>query len=502
MVMATGCVMPLYYDSSTYVAKDYVEGIQVTAFGILNFFHATLSNGSTTFRMCSGTEPNYLDPALASTNDAFFFVLYLYSGLYTYDENNNPQFALAESYTVSGDGLTYTYTLRPDLKWSDGSSLTASDFVYAWKRAVDPKTAASYSNCFSVFDGYEEGNLNVVALDDRTLQFKLVSPCSYLESLLCLPVFNPICQSYVERFDTSVTPNAWCLDANFVCNGPYTATSWNHNVSMVLEANPYYYDKENLSIKRAEIMLTADNSAAFIAYSAGDLDLTEKVPVDEMSVLVKNNSKELHNDPMFGVAYIAMNCNDELYDGLTPEQAACMRRGMSLLINRDFVCKTIGRAGITPASSFIPLGMSDGNGGVLYDQSQTNIYYDAYGMSRHPEETIELARTYLKAAGYLFDENGKLSPETPLTITYTYNPSDTNTSVAENIQQDLGVIGIDVQLSQMEWNVLLATRDSVGITFGRGSWIADYNNPIAMLEIFISTSSNNSTHFGKATSSN
>ncbi|MBQ4149561.1 MAG: peptide ABC transporter substrate-binding protein, partial [Clostridium sp.] len=186
--MSNYAVVPLYYYNDLYMQKDYVKGVYANAFATKFFMYAEMENGADTLRINLASEPDYLDPALNSSVDGACLAANSFSGLYTYDSEGKPVPACADSYEVSEDGLTYTVKLKEGLKWSDGSDLTAEDFVYSWKRAVDPKTAADYEYMFSGFDGYgtEEG-INVTAVDATTLQFVLAAPCAYMEDLMAFP---------------------------------------------------------------------------------------------------------------------------------------------------------------------------------------------------------------------------------------------------------------------------------------------------------------------------
>ena len=216
ILMSNGCVIPIYYYNDIYLQKDYVDGIYSNAFATKFFMYATMSNGADTLKINLSSEPDYLDPALNSSVDGACLAANSFSGLYTYNADGVTVPACAEGYEVSEDGLTYTVTLKEGLKWSDGTDLTAKDFVYSWKRATDPAVAADYAYMFSGFDGYVEGettDLNVTALDDTTLQFVLTAPCAYMEDLMAFPTFYPVQEAWVEANATAEAPGAWCQEA-------------------------------------------------------------------------------------------------------------------------------------------------------------------------------------------------------------------------------------------------------------------------------------------------
>ena len=405
--------------------------------------------------------------------------------------------ACAESYKVSSDGLTYTVTLKKGLKWSDGSALTAADFEYSWKRAVSPDTAADYEYMFSGFDGYESGALNVKALDDSTLEFKLIAPCAYIEDLMAFPTFYPVCKKYVEAHSTKETPGAWCADAGFVSNGPYVCTEWKHDVSMTYTKNPYWYDADKVTVEKLEFMLSADDTAIFAAYNAGNLDFADTVPTDEIAKLLETKNPEFYIVDELGTYYVAFNAKSKLFEGKTPEQAACMRQAFSLLIDRDYICENIGQTGQVAANAFIPLGMADGNGGLFKSDAVKEGYYDPSAINNNQEATLAKARELLMAAGFKFDAEGKLSTETPITIEYLTNQSTGHIAVAESMQQDFSAVGIKMSIQVQDWNVFLEERKNGNFDIAREGWIADFNDPINMLEMWITTSGNNDCQFGR-----
>lgn len=497
ILMSNFCVIPFYYYNDVYMLKSYASGIYSNAFATKFFQYTKLSNGSDTLRVCLASEPDFLDPALNSSVDGACLAAASFSGLYTYDANGVTVPACAESYTVSEDGLEYTVTLKSGLKWSDGSDLTASDFVYSWKRASSDETAADYGYMFSGFVGYgtEEG-ISVEAVDDVTLKFKLSAPCAYMEDLMAFPTFFPVKQSAVESYaDWKTTPGGWCQSAGFVSNGPFVCTGWNHDVSMTYEKNPYWYDADNVSINKIEFMLSADDNAIFAAYNAGDLDLADSIPTDAIAELISSGNPEFHVVDELGTYYAAFNCQSKIFEGKTPAQAACMREAFSLLIDRDYICENVGQTGQIAANSFIPLGMADGNGGVFKSDTSEG-YFDAYAINKDPAGTVAKAIALLEAAGYKF-ENGKLSSETPISLTYLTNQASGHIAVAESVQQDLAAVGIELTIQVQDWNVFLQERKNGNFDFAREGWIADFNDPINMLEMWITASGNNDCQFGK-----
>ncbi len=498
ILMSNWCVIPIYYYNDLYMQKSYVSGVYSNPFATKFFQHASMSNGSKTLRINLASEPDYLDPALNSSVDGACLAAASFAGLYSYNEQGVTSPALAEGYTVSADGLTYTVTLKKNLKWSDGSALTAEDFVYSWKRAVDPQTAADYEYMFSGFDGYEAGNLNVVALDANTLQFKLAAPCAYIEDLMAFPTFFPVKKAAVESYkDWKTSPGGWCQEAGFVSNGAFVCTEWNHDVSMTYTKNPYYWDAANVKLDKLEFMLSADDNAIFAAYNSGSIDFADTVPTDAVAGLIASNNPEFHVVDELGTYYAAFNAKSSLFEGKTPAQAACMREAFSILIDRDYITANIGQTGQVAANAYIPLGMADGNGGIFKSEAVKQGYYDPYAINNDPKGTTDKAVALLKAAGYKFGADGKLSAETPISVTYLTNTSSGHIAIAESIQQDLAAVGINLSIQERDWNVFLQERKQGNFDFAREGWIADFNDPINMLEMWTTTSGNNDCQYGR-----
>lgn len=436
------------------------------------------------------SEPDYLDPALNSAVDGGCLAVNSFVGLYTYDKDGKLIPALGEA-TVSEDGTTYTFKMI-ESKWSNGDVLNANDFVYSWNRAASEETAADYAYLFDIIVHNEDGSLAVTAVDDLTLEVTLTNPCPYFLDLVAYPTFMPVHQASVEAANPDGTnPGAWAQEAGFVCNGAYTLESWAHEESMVYVKNPNFYDASNVTMDGLEFMLSADDTAVYAAYNNGDLDFIDKVPNDEIAALQGNS--EFYVVDNLGTYYVGFNVNDKMFDGKTPEQAAKMREAMSLLIDRQYIVDNIGQTGQQLADTFVPAGMADGNGGEFKGDTS---YYDAAATGAAQADT---AKALLEDAGYTFTDNGdgSYAINPALGFEYTINENTGHQQIAEAIQADLSVLGIEVSIKTQDWNVFLDDRKNGNFGVAREGWIADYNDPINMLEIFTSDSGNNDMQLGK-----
>lgn len=502
MLMDTGALVPIYYYNDIYMAKPTVTGYYANQYGF-KFFHKATVEGSDTLRLQLASEPDRLDPALNSSVDGAALALAGFAGLFTYDETGAVVPELAESYTVSEDGKTYTIVLKDGLKWSDGSELTAKDFEYAWKRAANPETAADYSYMFDQFEGYgEEGkDINVTASEDgKTLTAVLKNPVAYFLDLLAFPTYLPVKQDVVEGAEgfkdadgNVVNPGAWALEAGFVSNGPFMLESWEHNTSMVYVKNPNYYNADAVTLERLEFMLSADDAAVYAAYQAGDLDFIDTIPADEIGGLL--DTPEFHIVEQLGTYYAIFNVNDAIFADKTVEQAKALRKALSALIDRQYIVDTVAQTGQKVATSFIPAGMLDGHGGVFKsnDADYTFPVDDGYFTV---EPNVDDALALLEEAGYTLDGD-KLSAETPLHIVYITNPGTGHEGIAQVMQQDFSQVGITMEIKTAEWNVFLNERKAGNFSMARNGWIADFNDPINMLEMWTSDSGNNDAQFGK-----
>jgi oligopeptide transport system substrate-binding protein len=442
------------------------------------------------------SEPDYLDPALNSSVDGGCLAVNSFVGLYTYDKEGTLIPALATDLPeVSEDGTVYTIHMI-ESKWSNGEDLKASDFVYSWNRVIDENTAADYAYLFDVIARNDDGTLAVETPDDYTIVITLVSPCPYFNDLLAFPTFYPVYEAGVEEADPDGTvPGKWAQEAGFVCNGAYTLESWTHDESMVYVKNPNYYDAANVTMDELHFMLSADDTAIYAAYNSGDLDYIDTVPNDEISSLNGINPEFGILDNL-GTYYIGFNVNDPIFDGKTEEQAAKMREAISLLVDRQFIVENVGQTGQIAADSFVPEGMADGNGGVF--KTADTSYYDA---SATGAGELETAKGLLEEAGYTFTDNGDgtYAVDPAISMTYLTNDGTAHIAVAESVQQDVALLGINLEIKSEDWNVFLEDRKSGNFTIAREGWLADYNDPVNMLEIFTSDSGNNDMQLGKGT---
>ena len=442
------------------------------------------------FTVQYGSNPETLDPALNSAVDGGNTVITVFETLLIINENNEAVPGQAESWTTSEDGLTWTFTMRDGLKWSDGSELNAKDFEYSFKRMADPDTAAPYAEtCLGMIDGFEEaagfpdkdGNptvepnldaLNVKASDDgKTLTIVLGYPCSYFDKIAAFAAMSPVQKATVEA-----NGDAWCTSPDtYVCNGPYMITEWTPSERIVLTKNPNYvggWDNSKIVSDSITLLLLEDSSASFAAYNSGEAVMIKDVPTDEIPSLTKaEDGGDFYVDTILGTYYVSLNLKRDAF------KDAKVRKALSLAIDRDYVANTIMQGTYSTADSIVGPGIVDENG---YFHDNGNAPY----ISADYEANLAEAKKLLEEAGY---PNGEGFP----TIEYSCNDAGYHVPLAEYLQQAWGDLGITLTISKMEWSSFTAARRAGEYDVARNGWIMDYNDPSNMLDLFCSGNGNN-----------
>lgn len=442
------------------------------------------------FTVQYGSNPETLDPALNSAIDGANTIITIFEPLLLINENNEVIGGQAESWEASEDGLTWTFTMRDGLKWSDGTDLNAKDFEYSFKRMVDPNTAAPYAEtCLGMIDGFEEaagfpdadGNptaepnpeaLNVKASDDgKTLTIVLSYPCSYFDKMAAFATMSPVQQATVEA-----NGDSWCTSPDtFVSNGPYMITDWTPSERIVLTKNPNYvggWDSSKIVSDTITLLLLEDSSASFAAYNSGEAQLIKDVPTDEIPSLTKaEDGGDFYVDTILGTYYVSLNLQRDAF------KDAKVRKALSLAIDRDYVANTIMQGTYTTADSIVGPGIVDESG---YFHDNGNAPY----ISADYEANLAEAKKLLEEAGY---PNGEGYP----TIEYSTNDSGYHVPLAEYLQQAWGDLGITLTINKMEWSSFTPARRAGEYDVARNGWVMDYNDPSNMLDLFCSGNGNN-----------
>lgn len=439
-------------------------------------------------RVNFASEPQTIDPALNSAVDGAVMINHMFEGLYKWvdDGNGNATLALgqAASVEVNAEKTVYTFKLRDDAKWSDGKAVTAGDFVYGWQRLVTPATAADYSymadillNANEIMAGEKEpAELGVKAIDDTTLEVTLHTACPYFEEIMAFPALMPIRQDMIEA-----AGDQWTFDtATYIGNGAYKMESWEHNATIKLVPSETYYDYANLGPASITFALMDDANAIYAAYRSGDLNFIEELPVAEIPALL--DSGELNIDPYIGTYYVCFQTQK------APFNDARVRKAFSLVIDRNYIVEQVTQTGQVPATGFVPAGINDA-AGASGDDFRTvggdymNVSKEAY------QANCEEARKLLAEAGF---EGGKGFP----VVEYLYNTSDNHKAIGEALQQMWQTeLGVTVNLTNQEWGVFLQTRKDGDFSIARNGWIADYNDPMSFLDMWLTGGGNNDAQY-------
>lgn len=430
-----------------------------------------------------GPDPETVDPALNSASDGGNMILHAFECLLTVGQDGNLQPGQAETWETSEDGLTWTFHLRDGLKWSDGSALTANDFVYSWKRVCDPIVAAPYAETvLGMVKGYEEavaGNtdaLAVTATDDKTLVVELNAPCSFFGSLAAFATLSPVQQATIEK-----NGDAWATaPETYVSNGPFCMTEWVPGSHITFSKNTNYWNADAIKLGRIKFVLMEDSNAAYSAYQTGEVLLIKDVPTEEIPSLKGNG--EFHVEPIIGTYYLSVNTEREPFNN--PD----VRKALSLAIDREYVAGTLMQGTYSAASNFMGPGWIDTDGKeFMANANGGEVYID----TTNHEANVEQAKQLLADAGYA---NGEGFPA----ITYTTNDSGYHKVVAEYLQQAYAELGINLQVNVVEWSSFTPMRRNGEYDIARNGWVGDYTDASNMLDLLYSTNGNNDGKYNNA----
>lgn len=456
------------------------------------------------------SEPQSIDPALNSAVDGSIMLGHMFEGLMKWKDSGvetpgsdgtctNAELTegQAESYekVVNDDGtVTYTFKIRSDARWSDGKPVTAGDFVYSWQRLVTPETAADYNymidsvvNANEIMnDEKDPSELGVSAPDDSTFVVTLTSDLPYFLEVCAFPATFPVRQDVTTKEDG--TPNdQWTFDvASYLSNGPYKLTAWNHNSEIVMEPNEQYYDVANLGPDKITFKLMDDQNAMLSGFNSGELDFIEDVPQAELPSLIASGDLKIVD--YIGTYYVCYQTQKAPFDDPRVRQA------FTLAVDRTFIVDQVTQAGQVPANGFVPAGVYDAAGSTGDDfRTVGGAYYSIEGDADYSyEANCEKARELLAEAGY---PNGENFP----VVEYLYNTSEAHKAVAEALQNMWETeLGVKVTLNNQEWAVFLQTRKDGNYSIACNGWIADYNDPMSFLDMWLTGGGNNDAQYTNA----
>ena len=385
-------------------------------------------NEATVLRRGNGGDPGSLDPALAQDEHAFNVLADLYEGLVVHGPDGSIRPGAAKRWEISADGLTYTFHLRPDALWSNGSSVTAAHFVHAFERVADPVTAAPLSFLLDPIDSAE-------ALDDLTLAVTLKSPAPHVLSVLAMSIALP----------------AWPgAEVGEVTNGPFVLDYWRPGELLRVVRNANYHSAESIGIDAVEFYPISDPATELTRYRAGELDMTATVPPASLGRLREERAEELHIAPRLAVYYLAFDTTEPPFDD------PAVRQVLSRAIDRPALVEVLGR-GEQPALGFVPNGL-EGYEPARYDWQDGGALLDESVSITYLYDTGDVHETIAVAVASMWREK----------------------------------LGIDVQLDKREWKYFLASRDERDQwDVMRFAWTGDYAHPSTFLDLFLSGSEMN-----------
>lgn len=467
--------------------------------------------------------PDQIDPALNSSVDGGTYDVHLFSGLIKYKPNASGDLELtadlaksiptAVAITEGKDAgkVKYTFELRDNIMFSDGTNITAQDFVDSWARASSYELGADYNYMFDIID-YTESNfktneegkqvaghrdLNVTAKDSKTLEVVLPTDVPYFIEVCAFPALMVL----KDAKNSSVIDDdgQWAKSSSAVTSGAYTIKEYKSGVRLIIEKNDNYWDAASVKQESIGFIFISDDNSAYSQYDAGELAFIDSYPLSMQTEIAKRS--DYHQIGNLGTYYVCFNVNSNLFAGKTQEQQEKLRHAIALLIDRKDIIDSVVKGGQTPSTGFVGEGLTDAAGGEFVDHNGVNgdgkgYFGDASNYSANKTEALEL----IAECGYTVT-NGKVSGFPSITYLYN-NDTDSHQKIGEAIQSELAAVGITFNMEGQQWSQFLQTRKAGNYDVARNGWLADYNDPISFLDLWVTASGNNDCQLGKAGSQN
>lgn len=423
--------------------------------------------------MANADEPSGIDPQITTGIPEYYIQMALFEGLVSkHPKTLESVPGVAESWDISDDGLTYTFKIRNSAKWSNGANLTAEDFVQSWRRALLPALGNTYAASLYVIKNAEAFNkgeidfspVGVKALDEKTLQVVLSGPTPYFLLLLdhhsMYPVYIPAIEAVGAIDDITST---WTRPETFVGNGAFTLQEWTPNKVLIVEKNEHYWDAETVRLQEVHFHPIQDVVTEERMYRAGQLHVTDELPLEKIAVYAEKNAPEYRQHPYFGTYFYRFNTT------VKPFNDVRVRKALSYAIDRQKIVDRVTKGGQMPAFNLTPPGT------LGYTAKAKGIF------------NIEEAKRLLAEAGY---PNGEGFPKTEI----MFNTSEDHRKNSVAIQQMWKTgLNIDITLQNQDWKVFLSDEKLLNYQISRGGWIGDYYDPNTFLDVFLSHNGNNRT---------
>jgi oligopeptide transport system substrate-binding protein len=430
---------------------------------------ATGAFAETVLNRGNSADPESLDPHKTSTTYEANILRDLFTGLTAQDAKANVIPGAAESWTISPDGKTYTFKLRADGKWSDGTPVTADDFVFSWQRLVNPATAAEYAymlspvvNADDITAGKKKPEeLGVKAVDDHTLEVQLNAPTPYILEMLTHQATYA-----VSKANVMAHPDDFTKPGNLVSNGAYTLAEFVPNDHVKIVKNPLFYDAADVKIDTVNYIPTEDRPSAMKRFEAGELDMNDDLLTEQLPELKAKFGDEIKIAPYLGTYYYVFKTTKAPWDNVK------LRQAISEAIDRDYLAEKVWQNTMIPAYSFVPPGITG-------YETRTTDYAEKSQLDREDE-----ARQILTDLGY--------TPDHPLKMEIHYNTSENHKNTAVAIQEQLKPLGIEVSLLNTDTKTHYGLLEQHGdFDVARAGWIADYKDPENFLALCKTGAGNN-----------
>ena len=437
---------------------------------------STLAFAEVVFNRGNSADPESLDPHKTSTVYEAHILRDLFMGLTTENAKAETVPGAAESWTVSDDGKVYTFKLRQGATWSDGSPVTADDFVFSWRRAVDPATASEYAYMLAPVVNAEDitaskkkiEELGVKAIDASTFEVTLNAATPYFLELLTHQTMYAVSKANVEKFGKD-----FIKPGNLVSNGPYILAEFVPNAHVKVVKNPKFYDAANVQIDTVNFIPTEDRSTAMKRLEVGELDTNDDIPTEQLADLRAKFGDQVRIGPYLGTYYYVFKIDKAPWDN------AKLRHAVSMAIDRDYLADKVWSNTMLPAYGFVPPGISG------YETKLTE-YAEKPQLDREDE-----AKKILAELGY--------GPDKPLKMEIRYNTSENHKNTAVAIQEQLKPLGIEVSLLNTDTKTHYAHLEQHGdFDIARAGWIADYKDPSNFLDLCKTGTGNNYSGYSNA----
>jgi len=412
-------------------------------------------------------DPMTLDPVAAEDVHTFNILIDIYEGLVAENASGQLVPGVAKSWTISDDGLTYTFHLRSDARWSSGEPVTSHDFVRAFRRAAVPATLSTYANLLAPLENFDrvksggatDDTLGVIATDSLTLTIQLGNPSAHLLSVLAMPIAFPLYGDGSNRAQFEDPEQ-------FIGNGAFVLTQRDIGSPVILARSDNYWDRESVNVETIEYVAIVNEAAEFDMYRTGELDITGTIPTSDIDRAKEYYPTEARIAPSLALYYLAFDLTEP------PLNNVLIRKSLSMTIDRETLANILGR-GEQPAYSVVPPGVANHSGAEYSWRTEGKI------------ELVKHARELYRRAGY--------SAENPLKLKILYDAGGVHETIALVVssmwQDSLGVV---VELDKREWKYFLDTRDNrEEWQVMRFSWFGDYNDPSTFTDIFRSDSAQN-----------